>query len=49
MQPGPSASYPFSIERPDARVRSERLVRLALGAWALVVYVVYWLGWLGLR
>lgn len=49
MRPGRSASFPFSIESPAAGVRSDRLVRLGLAAWALLVYAVYWLGWLGLR
>lgn len=26
-----------------------RALRLALGLWAAVVYLVYWLGYLGLR
>jgi hypothetical protein len=33
---------------PDAAA-TRRLLRLALGAWAAVVYLIYWLGQLGLR
>lgn len=52
MQPAPSASSPSSTE-VDAAARAGtgrvRWVRLALGAWAAFVYLVYWLGYLGLR
>jgi hypothetical protein len=30
-------------------VRRRRLGRLGLGAWAAVVYLLYWLGQLGMR
>jgi len=53
MPPRPLASFPSSAEQRDA-VESERaavlrLARLALGAWAALVYVIYWLGYLGVR
>jgi hypothetical protein len=45
----PSASFPSSIEgvarRDDARAR--QLTRIGLAAWAALVYVAYWLGYLG--
>jgi hypothetical protein len=52
MQQRRSVSFPSYIDgveaAPDA-ARAWRLARLALGAWAAVVYVIYWLGELGLR
>jgi len=53
MPPRRSASYPLYIERTDAPTRratdARRLVRLALGAWAGLVYLIYWIGALGIR
>jgi len=43
-----SESYPSCIE--DATEASAAPgVRLLLAAWAAVVYLIYWLGYLGLR
>jgi len=53
MLPRPSASFPSSTDKPEVAGRGgvgvEAIVRLALGAWAAAVYLVYWLGYLGLR
>ena len=52
MQLPPNGSFPSSIEMaaPAATVsRSRRALRWALAAWALAIYVIYWLGYLGLR
>jgi hypothetical protein len=53
MQPPPNASFPSSTETaiPAARTTppGRRALRWALAAWALGVYLVYWLGYLGLR
>ena len=47
------AVFPSYIEEaaPAARpaTRGRRVLRWALAAWAVGVYVVYWLGYLGLR
>jgi hypothetical protein len=42
----------LSIEtapRGTAASRSRRALRWALAAWAFAIYVIYWLGYLGLR
>jgi hypothetical protein len=53
MQPRRSESFPLYIESTAAAARdaveSPRLGRLVLAAWAGLVYLVYWLGYLGLR
>jgi hypothetical protein len=53
MQPRRSESFPSSIEEtvpvaPPA-TRGRRALRWVLAAWAVGVYVVYWLGYLGYR
>jgi hypothetical protein len=52
MQPRRSVSFPSYIDgtatAPDA-AGARRFGRLALGAWAALVYLIYWLGELGLR
>ena len=52
MQLPQNESFPLSIETaaPAATVsRGRRALRWALAAWALAIYVIYWLGYLGLR
>jgi hypothetical protein len=53
MLPQPSASFPSSTERllsPAPRVPGgRRALRLVLAAWAGLVYLAYWLGYLGIR
>ena len=53
MPPGPDASFPSSIELPERAGLAPRttvpLLRVALGAWAALIYLVYWLGYLGAR
>jgi len=60
MQPERNASFPTSIDtvegvaRPVAAsgIRWTMLapaLRLALGVWAAGIYLLYWLGYLGLR
>ena len=53
MQPRPSESFPSYIEEPVAvapsATRGRRALRWTLAAWAVGVYVVYWLGYLGYR
>ncbi len=53
-----NASFPSSIDLAGSagsapRSRQARVdlpvVRLALGAWAALVYLIYWLGYLGVR
>ena len=51
MQLERSVSFPSSIEARAGVPDSARLrpaVRVALGVWAGLVYLVYWLGYLGL-
>ena len=55
MPPGPNVSFPSSIDvsaraavAPEDGVRASGL-RLALGAWAGIIYLIYWLGYLGAR
>jgi len=50
MQQRPSVSFPSYIDEGavPAAAGAWRVVRLALGAWAAVVYVIYWLDQLGL-
>jgi len=48
MQLEPSVSFPSSFEARAAAPDSARhTLRLVLGAWAGLVYLVYWLGYLG--
>jgi hypothetical protein len=51
MPPRRSASYPLYIEETvsvaRAVARARWLGRLAVAAWAVAVYVAYWLGQLG--
>ena len=57
MPPEPSASYPSYTRRAGEGARSDAPpsaaaaagVRLALAAWAALVYLIYWLGYLGVR
>ena len=52
MQPRRSASFPSFIDETTAAADAagaRRLGRVALVAWAALVYVIYWLGELGLR
>lgn len=50
----PNVSYPSSTDVPafsstvtrTTEVRGRAVVRLATAAWALAVYVIYWLGYL---
>jgi hypothetical protein len=53
MQPRRSESFPSYIEErvPVATpaTRGRRALRWTLAAWAVGVYVVYWLGYLGYR
>ena len=44
-----SVSYPLSTDRAPARAATVPLARLALGLWAALVYLVYWLGYLSGR
>ncbi len=52
-----NVSFPSSIDAapsahraPGARAAIDSpLVRIALGAWAALVYLVYWLGYAGVR
>jgi hypothetical protein len=48
MQPERSGSFLSSIEGAH-EARTAPGVRLVLAAWAALVYLVYWLGYLGLR
>ena len=49
----PSGSFPTSIDVPLTDVPAtsgrERVLRAALLGWAGVVYLLYWLGYLGAR
>ena len=51
MPPAPSASSPSSTEAGEGagapRAVARGWVRIALGAWAAIVYAIYWLGYLG--
>jgi len=48
MQLEPSASFPSSIDAPTTVPDSVRHgARVVFGAWAGLVYLVYWLGYLG--
>ena len=53
MSPRRDASFPSSIElaeRSDLAPRTAvPILRLVLGAWAALIYLVYWLGYLGAR
>ena len=52
MPPGRSVSYPLSIDPVAAPTRAAlraRLRRVALVGWAIAIYVLYWLGEVGLR
>ncbi len=60
MQPERNVSFPTSIDptvdggtsalaAPDRAGRLAPALRLLLGAWAAGIYLVYWLGYLGLR
>jgi hypothetical protein len=53
MPPRRSVSFPLYIEESAAAARdaarTRRLVRLGLVAWAALVYLLYWLGQLGMR
>ena len=49
MQLEPSVSFPSSFEaRAAAPASARHTLRLVLGAWAGLVYLVYWLGYLGI-
>ena len=49
MHLGPSASFPSSFEaRAVAPDSARHVLRLVLGAWAGLVYLAYWLGYLGI-
>jgi len=51
MQLEPSVSFPSSIETREARAAvpdaARQALRLVLGVWAGLVYLAYWLGYLG--
>ncbi len=52
MRLEPNVSFPSSIEAATAgadAVAKRQLTRLGLAAWAAFIYVVYWLGYLGIR
>ena len=53
MRPEPSASFPSSTEGGPlagaGAARGTPALRLVLGAWAGLVYLIYWLGYLGVR
>ena len=53
MPPAPSAFSPSSTEAGAGaggpRAAARGWVRIALGAWAAIVYAIYWLGYLGPR
>ena len=53
MPPRRSTSFPLHFDDPaagaPARAGSRHTARLALAAWAAAAYLVYWLGYLGLR
>lgn len=60
MQPERNASFPTSIDTAAGRTAAADAasdgsamlapaLRLVLGAWAAGIYLVYWLGYLGLR
>jgi len=53
MPPQRSAAFSLYIDDTAAAARAlagtRRTARLALAAWALAVYLIYWLGYLGLR
>ena len=44
----PSVSFPSSFEARAAVPAARRALRLVLGAWASLVYLVYWLGYIGI-
>jgi len=49
MPPGPSGSFPSSSDARATAPRSGGLaLRLILGAWAAIVYLIYWLGYAGI-
>ena len=49
MQLEPSVSFPSSFEARAAAPDSARhALRLILGAWAAIVYLIYWLGYVGI-
>ncbi len=51
MQLEPSVSFPSSFEAREARAAApdsaRHALRLILGAWAGIVYLIYWLGYVG--
>jgi len=50
MQLEPSVSFPSSIDeaRAAAPDSARHALRLILGAWAAIVYLIYWLGYAGI-
>jgi hypothetical protein len=53
MPPGQNVSYPSSIDLASRRATLAApaipLLRIVLAAWAGLIYLAYWLGYLGVR